>query len=58
MTNLTKIVKLLHDHNILAILTGDIALRIYNSPCVANDNALAIRTLDVDGCTIIGKDTG
>ncbi len=42
------LLRLLVTNDVLAILIGGLALRIYNSPRVTHDMDLAIRTLDAD----------
>jgi len=48
MTTKKEILKNLYRNDVLFIIIGGIALRMYNSPRVTHDIDLAIRTLDVD----------
>ena len=48
MTTKKDILKILYRNDLLFIIIGGIALRMYNSPRVTHDIDLAIRTLDVD----------
>lgn len=43
-----ELLKLLSKNNILFVVVGGVAMRLYNSPRVTHDIDLAVRTLDID----------
>ncbi len=51
MIDKKRLLRVLYENQITAILIGGIAMRLYNSPRVTHDLDLAVRTLDIDEIT-------
>ena len=53
MMDKKRLLRLLYENKITAVLIGGIALRLYNSPRVTHDIDLAVRTLDIKKSLIL-----